>query len=101
MAVVPKRLARGETTSGRRMVYTAPAGTTTLVKALTICNNGLTEQVFGLELAGTYLIAGYKVKPFQTLTIPFMDQVIHSGESIFISGNSTAVNFYISGKEVT
>lgn len=105
MAAVTKRFAKGNmmgsaTTS---VVYTVPSGTTSIVKALTVCNRGSSPVKFNLLFEDVTIVAEHAVKANDTITIPFMDQVMHAGEKIYIYstvGNSV-MSFYISGKEVT
>ncbi|OMF17258.1 hypothetical protein BK131_04650 [Paenibacillus amylolyticus] len=102
MAVVAKRLGKGTLTTTSANLYTVPAGTTTQLKALTLCNKTTTAATVTISLAGTEIIYQYSVKANDTITIPFLDQVLQSGETITgLSGTASAINYYISGKEVT
>ncbi|MEK4662091.1 hypothetical protein MHH93_09355 [Priestia sp. FSL H7-0729] len=103
MAEINKRLAKGFTIASSIVIYTVPAGTTTFVKSLTLCNTNASEAEFNMILAGTKIISNYILKSSSTVTIPYIDQILHSGETIQVSSNSSgsSINFYISGKEVT
>ncbi|QLG39405.1 hypothetical protein HW560_15770 [Paenibacillus sp. E222] len=106
MAVVAKRLAKGNFGTGSAAnIYTAPIGSTVLIKAVTICNKLSQAISVTLLFAGTEVIYQHTVKANDTITIPFVDQIIYAGESISgfagTSGGSNFATYYISGKEVT
>ncbi|WP_433581583.1 hypothetical protein [Paenibacillus amylolyticus] len=100
--VVTKRLGKGTLSTSSAVLYSAaPAGTIVLVKALTLCNKTANEATVTFSLAGTEVIFQHTVKAKDTITIPFLDQVLQSGETITgLSGTNNAINYYISGKEV-
>ncbi|MBT2761795.1 hypothetical protein [Paenibacillus sp. ISL-20] len=99
MADVAKRLGKGTVSNALVIAYTVPSGTTTMIKAVTLCNTSSTNVLFTLILAGLNVINAHTIKANDTITIPFLDQVLHSGETIEIASGS--LNYYISGKEVT
>jgi hypothetical protein len=101
MAVVTKRLGKGTIGTAASTLYTVPAGAKALVKALTIGNTSNNPSAFTLALAGTQIISAHIIKGNDTITIPFLDQVLESGESITASSTTGTVTYYISGKEVT
>ncbi|OMF05280.1 hypothetical protein BK129_14945 [Paenibacillus amylolyticus] len=104
MAVIAKRLAKGGATTTLTTVYTAPANTTTLIKAVSICNTTAANVEFNMNLADTSVIWKHVVKPYDTITLPFMDQIIQAGETIRLSTSTSTtggLTYYISGKEVT
>ncbi|CAM4469061.1 hypothetical protein [Paenibacillus xylanexedens] len=102
MAVTSKRFAKGQATTTLTTVYTVPASTTSFLKALTICNTAASGEVdFTMTLGGTKIINSHKLKAFDTITIPFLDQIILAGETIQVQSAGNAASFFISGKEVT
>ncbi|WP_145333362.1 hypothetical protein [Paenibacillus xylanexedens] len=104
MATVPKRLYKGSLTNQTALtVYTVPTNTTTMVKAVTICNGGSTTNQFSLFFAGVAVIGSHVIKANDTITIPFLDQLLLSGETIVaqLGASSPSIHLYISGKEVT
>lgn len=106
MATVAKRLAKGVFGTGSAVnIYTAPAGSTVLVKAITLCNKIASPCNITLLFAGTEVIFQHTLKANDTITIPFLDQIIYAGETISgfagASGGSNFATYYISGKEVT
>lgn len=101
MADVSKRFAKGALGTTNISVYTVPAGKTAFLKAMTVCNKTATDATFTIILAGTEIIYQHTLKAKDTLTIPFLDQIIESGETITgIASAASAINYYISGREV-
>lgn len=102
MAVVAKRLAKGTFGTTSASLYPVPAGATTLVKAVTLCNKTATAATVTLLFGGTEVIYQHTIKPNDTITIPFLDQILQAGEAITgLAGTANAITYYISGKEVT
>lgn len=102
MAVTNKRLCKGTLTTSNATLYTTPASTTTVVKAVTICNKTAAAQTVTLKFAGTEVIAGHSLAAYDTITLPFMDQILAAGELIEgLANANSAINYYISGKEIT
>lgn len=104
MATVAKRLYRGgmpTSNTPSSTLYTVPASTTTMVKAVTICNTSASSATVRLLFGPTAVIYDHTIKGNDTITIPFLDQVLASGDQIIGTASSTAIAIYISGKEVT
>lgn len=102
MAVVSKRLAKGTFSTASATQYTVPTSTTTLVKAITLCNKTASDATVTLLFGGTEVIYQHTIKARDTITIPFLDQILQSTETITgLAGTASAINYYISGKEVT
>lgn len=97
-----KRLAQGVfSTTANTMIYTVPALTYTIVKAINICNKTNVNDVVTIKLAGTEIMYQHVILANDSITIPFIDQIIHAGEKIEgHSGNGSSLTYYISGKEV-
>lgn len=107
MADVIKRFGKGVLSTSNTTAYTAPNDKKAIVKAITICNMGDLDMVFNLKFADTFLVFFHKVKANDTLTIPFLDQILENGESITVSINNVpgmtgavSGSYYISGREV-
>ncbi len=83
--------------------HAVPVGQQRVVKALTICNRTTTQQDVTLTFDGTYILDRYPLpgRPGEnTVTIPFVDQIMNAGERIQgWAGNPAAVDFYLSGIE--
>lgn len=101
MATVAKRLYKGSLLTSDTELYKVPAGKTAIVKAITICNAGSVAYTFDLQLAGTYITYRHTIKPFDTITIPYIDHVLEAGEAIRGMCSAQFLACYISGKEVT
>ncbi|WP_339307703.1 hypothetical protein [Paenibacillus sp. FSL R5-0519] len=101
MEVTAKRLYGGNMTIAATNVYTVPSGTITFVKAITICNTAASAGTVTLYFGEVPLIYEHVIKGKDTLTIPFFDQIMMSGEKINIRGSAANITLYISGKEVT
>ena len=83
-------------------LYTVPALTTTIVKAVTIVNKTALDAEFTLKFAGTEVVFEHLIVANDTITIPFIDQILEAAELIQgKSDTADAVNYYISGKEVS
>jgi hypothetical protein len=101
MAIVNKRLCKGTLTNSVATLYTVPAATITLVKAITICNLTGYLHNFTIVFAGTTVVQTHNILGFNTLTIPFLDQILNEGELIQgLCNVSGDISYYISGKEV-
>lgn len=99
---ISKRLYKGTVTNAKATLYTVPASTTTYVKAITVCNKDAVDHTFTIYLAGLEVVFSHTITAKDTITIPFLDQILNATE--LIEGNADAnsmVNFYISGREVS
>lgn len=102
MPTVDKRLCAGTLGSSNGTLYTVPTGSLTIVKSLTICNKSAAAEDVTLKLNGVEILAGYVLAAKKTVTIPMIDQIIHAGELIEgLASAAAAINYYISGKEVS
>jgi len=102
MAVTDKRFCKGTFGNTIQTLYTTPASTTAVIKAITICNKSASQHTISLKLAGTFVIYNHAIGAYDTITIPFIDQILSATE--LIEGNASsasAVNYFISGKEIT
>jgi hypothetical protein len=101
MAVLDKKLCSGSFGTTEAILYTVPTGKQTIVKAITICNTTSATQTIFISLGGVPILSGYLLPLYDSLTIPYLDQIIDSGDSIegYVFGSSL-VSYYISGKEV-
>jgi hypothetical protein len=109
MADLSKRFGKGRITGIANQVvneiaYTVPEGKKAFVKAVTICNVNLTyESQFYITLGGVYVAWHHSLKPTDSITIPFLDHILESGEGIVVSRFGSAasnIDYYISGREV-
>ncbi|MBP1904729.1 hypothetical protein J2Z32_001353 [Paenibacillus turicensis] len=102
MADVSKRFAKGSIVDGvATIVYTVPEGKKAFVKAISICNYSSSAIRFTITFANVHLAFNHELKEYDSITIPFLDQILESGEALFISKVGTGNgHYYISGREV-
>lgn len=101
MTITNKRLCKGTLSDSEGTLYTVPASTQAVLKALTLCNKTANPATVTLKLAGTEVIYQHTIAGNDTITIPFMDQVLDASETIAgLSDTASAINYYISGKEL-
>lgn len=99
-----KRLCKGTLANANGTLYTSPAvaGGYTVIKAITLCNKTAAAQKATIKFAATEVIAAHTVAANDTVTIPFIDQIITTGELIEgLCDAADAINYYISGKELS
>jgi len=102
MAVTDKRLCKGTLSDSNATLYTVPASTMALVKAITVCNKTNVTVTFTIKFASTEVIHTHNLRAYDTLTIPFLDQILNTGELIEgLASSAASIDYYISGKEVT
>ena len=81
-----------------------PNGEVRYVKALTLCNKSTESCHSTITFAGTNMIYQYILAApggENTITLPFFDQVMSSGERIQgMAEAASSIDFYISGREV-
>lgn len=97
-----ERLCKGTLSDANATLYTAPAGTKTIVKSLSLCNTGGVVVTVTLKLAGVEIFAGHSLAANSSLNIQNLDQILETGELIEANaGAAGAVKYYLSGKEIT
>jgi hypothetical protein len=104
MATVDKRLCSGTLSATNATLYTAPstAGSFVVIKAITLCNKTASMATVTLKLDGIEVVAAYPIEARDTITIPFIDHILEASELIEgLAGTASAINYYISGKEVS
>ena len=100
MATTTKVLARTAAATTSTTLYTTPAGTTAVVTNIVICNPttaAVTASVLlnDVDLIGSVSIAANTVFGFD------LKQVLPATQTIKGSASSTAVDFHISGVEIS
>ena len=103
-----KIIGKGTLTNAPANIDTAavPASHIRLVKAITLCNKTAVDCWVTVTFDGTnilyrYVVPGQGDREENTITIPFVDQVMTAG--MRISGHaqvSTSIDYYISGVEM-
>lgn len=101
MATLTKALFRGAaTTTVTTTLYTVPASTTTVVTNIAVTNTGSSAYTFTLTLAGTPLHTTTSIAANATAYID-CKQVLSATQTIQGGASNTAVNFHISGVEIS
>lgn len=102
MADVSKRFGKGKVSNNSdATVYTVPTGKRAFLKAATLCNPNSTDTTVTILLAGVAIVFSHKLKAYDTITIPFLDQIFESGEKLeVLSVGTNGFNYYFSGREV-
>lgn len=101
MATTTKALFRGAaTTTVGTTLYTVPSATTTIVTNIAITNTGASAYTFTLGLNGTALHTTTAIAANTTIYID-CKQVLAATNTITGGASNTAVNFHISGIEVS
>jgi len=104
MATTDKRLCSGVFGASNATLYTAPAtaGNYVIVKAVTICNKTSASHTVTLKFDAIEVVATHTILGYDTVTIPFIDQILEASEIIEGSADAAdSINYYISGKEIT
>lgn len=101
MATTTKALFRGAaTTTLTTTLYTVPSATTAVVTNIVVTNTGASGYTFDLALNGTKLAAGVSIAANSIATFD-IKQVLAATNTIQGGASNTAVNFHISGVEVS
>jgi hypothetical protein len=100
MATVSKVLARTAAATTSTTLYTTPAGSTAVVTNIVICNptaSAVTASmtINSIDLLGSVSIAANSVFSFD------LKQVIPATQILAGSASSTAVDFHVSGVELS
>ena len=81
-------------------LYTVPSATTAVVTNIVVTNTGASGYTFDLALNGTKLAAGVSIAANSIATFD-IKQVLAATNTIQGGASNTAVNFHISGVEVS
>lgn len=101
MATATKALFRGAaTTTLTTTLYTVPASTTTVVSNIVVTNTGASSYTFDLSLNGVKFAQGTTIAANSIATFD-IKQVITATQTIQGGASNTAVNFHISGVEIS
>lgn len=101
MATTSKVLFRGAaTTTTTTTLYTVPSATTTVATNIAVTNTSSTAYTFDLSLAGVKIHQGTAIAGNTTVYID-CKQVLVATNTIQGGASNTAVNFHISGVEIS
>ena len=101
MATTTKALFRGAaTTSTGTTLYTVPASTTTVVTSIIVTNTSASAGTFTMALGGTNFGTAIAVGGNDSTVID-IKQVLTATQTITGGASNTAINFHISGVEIS
>lgn len=101
MPNTPKTLASGTLGTSSTTLYTVPGSTTTIVKEIVLCNKTGSAATATITFDGKNIVAAKSIPANDTLVIP-LSSVIAAGKIIAgLAGTASAIDYYISGVEVT
>jgi hypothetical protein len=101
MADTLKKLASGTLGTGNATLYTAGAATKAIVKSIALCNKTATAATATIKFDGINIVAAHSIAGNDTLILP-MTQIVEATKLIEgLAGTGSAIDYYISGIEVT
>lgn len=101
MATLTRALFRGAaTTTVTTTLYTVPASTTTVVTNIVVTNTGSSSYTFDLALNGIKLAQGTTIAA-NSIAVFDLKQVLATTQTIQGGASNVAVNFHISGVEIS
>jgi hypothetical protein len=101
MPTISKALFRGAaTTTVSTILYTVPALTTSVCTNIIVTNTSSVLSNFTLGLGGTNLATTVSISGFDSTVID-IKQVLIAGQTITGGANVAAINFHISGVEIS
>ena len=101
MATLTKALFRGAaTTTTTTTLYTVPASTTTVVSNIVVTNTGASAYTWTMAFAGTAIATAVSIAANSTTFID-LKQVLVATNVITGGASNAAVNFHISGVEIS
>jgi hypothetical protein len=100
MANTFKALFRGPASAGSTTLYTVPSSTTTLVNNILVTNTSSAAQTYSLSLDGVSMATAVSVPGNDTAVLD-IKQVIEQSDVVAGLASSSAINFHISGLEIS
>jgi len=99
MATVTKALARTAAATSSATLYTVPAGTTTVITNIAVCNNTSTAGTFTILLDDIELHKDTAIAANSTVYID-LKQVLATTKTIKGFASAITIDFHISGVEI-
>jgi hypothetical protein len=100
MATVTKALARTAAATTSTTLYTVPSATTTVVSNIVICNPTASAVTASMTINAIDLLGSVSIAANSTAFFD-LKQVIPASQVIAGSASTTAVDFHISGVEIS
>jgi hypothetical protein len=99
LANVPKQLIATALTTSTVTYHTTPAGTTTIIKEVLICNTSTADRTVTVSLGGFSVVSSITVAPKETVVLG-LSTVVPAARAITATANGTGVNLLVSALEV-
>jgi hypothetical protein len=100
MANTAKALARTAAATSSATLYTVPAGTTTVITDIAVCNSAASAATFTITLDGVDLLKTVAIAANSTATFS-LKQVLTTTKIIAGFASAVTVSFHISGLEIS
>lgn len=101
MADVLKKLGSGTLTTSSATLYTAPASTQAIVKCITLCNKTSSAATATITFDSVNIINTHSIAAYDSLVVP-LTHIIEAEDLIAgLAGTGSAIDYYISGMEVS
>ena len=100
MPTITKVLARTVAATTSTTLYTTPSGTTTVISNIVICNPSASAVTASLLLNDIDILGSVAIAANSTAFFD-LKQVLPQNQTIKGSASSTAVDFHISGVEIS
>lgn len=101
MADTLKQLAKGTLGTTNATLYTTPASTTAIVKSITLANKTATDATATIKFNGVNIVPTHTIPANDSLTLQKTDVLETTMLIEGLAGTGTAIDYYISGIEVT
>jgi hypothetical protein len=83
-----------------QVAYTVPTGYKAIIKSFIISNSSAGNVNLIVRMANFEILFNYMMKPYDTIVVPVMDQLLIAGNTITFSANAAnSISYYISGIE--
>lgn len=100
MPVVSKVLSRTAATTTSSTLYTTPSGSTAVVTNIVICNPAVSAATASILLNDIDLLGSVSIDGNSSVFFD-LKQVLPASQTIKASASTTAVDFHISGVEIS
>jgi hypothetical protein len=98
LANVPKQIVATILTTSTVTYHTTPAGTTTIIKEILICNTSTADRTVTVNVGG-YSVVSTNLAPKETVVLG-LSTVVPDARAISATANGTGVNLLVSAVEV-
>jgi len=101
MADTLKQLAKGTLGTANATLYTTPASTTTIVKSIILANKTASDATATITFDGANIVPAHAIPANDSIVIQ-LTAILEAGMLIEgLAGTADAIDYYISGIEVS